>query len=415
MDGYIFCIMILLEWDLEEIFVYAYQQQQRTNRNLHVVSNNKRPVHRQVKKKKTNPILELFRMIVVFSFLAVFMYFVFPTTYNRLVKQVFLPDAIPMNTKIGFNMAQAKLKNTDAADLYKIANPITNYLSNDMFNNRLLLTPTIEKTHSEITTMYHTNEMAGLKSQLTGLMAQYPMIKPSIYVWEYEKGQYVDINGDNLYSAASIIKLPVLVRLFKSIEANQMTIYDEMLLTDYYQSSGSGNLQYAQTGRKYSLDSLAKTMIQDSDNTSTNMIMAKLGGMDDINIGLRDWGISRTYVRTWLPDLKGTNKTTAKDMAKILYNLDNPGFLNINSREFIIDYMSHVKNNRLIAAGLGDGAMFIHKTGDIGTMLGDAGIVYAPNGKKYIVVILANRPHNAPQGKDFIVKASSLIYKAIVG
>ena len=45
----------------------------------------------------------------------------------------------------------------------------------------------------------------------------------------------------------------------------------------------------------------------------------------------------------------------------------------------------------------------------------DAGIVYAQNGKKYIVVILANRPHNAPQGKDFIVKASSLIYKAIVG
>lgn len=395
--------------------MYAYQQQQRTNRNLHVVSISKRPAHRQVKKKKTNPIVELVRMSVVFSFLAVFMYFVFPTAYNRLVKQVFMPDSIPMNTKSSVNMAQAKFKKPVEADLYKIANPMTNYLSNDMFNNRLLLTPTIKKTHSEITTMYHTNEMAGLKSQLTGLMAQYPMIKPSIYVWEYEKGQYVDINGDNLYSAASIIKLPVLVRLFKSIEANQMTIYDEMLLTDYYQSSGSGNLQYAQTGRKYSLDSLAKTMIQDSDNTSTNMIMAKLGGMDDINIGLRDWGISRTYVRTWLPDLKGTNKTTAKDMAKILYNLDNPGFLNINSREFIIDYMSHVKNNRLIAAGLGDGAMFIHKTGDIGTMLGDAGIVYAPNGKKYIVVILANRPHNAPQGKDFIVKASSLIYKAIVG
>ena len=46
-------------------------------------------------------------------------------------------------------------------------------------------------------------------------------------------------------------------------------------------------------------------------------------------------------------------------------------------------------------------------------MLGDAGIVFAPNGKKYIVVILAKRPHNAPQGKEFIVKASSLIYKAI--
>ena len=308
-----------------------------------------------------------------------------------------------------------RIKKMNEADLYAIANPITNYLNNDLFLNRLMLTPTIQKTHSEVTTMYHTAEMTGLKKQLLSLAAQYPMIKPAVYVWEYENGKYVDINGDNIYSAASIIKLPVLVRMFKSIEAKQMTIYDEMTLTDYYKSSGSGSLQYAQSGRKFTLDQLAKTMIQDSDNTSTNMIMSKLGGMDDVNIGLRDWGISKTYVRTWLPDLAGTNKTTAKDMAKILYNLDNPGFLNINSREYIIDYLSHVKNNRLIAAGLGDGALFVHKTGDIGTMLGDAGIVYAPNGKKYIVVILAQRPYNAPQGKDFIVKASSLIYKAIVG
>lgn len=398
--------------------MYAYQKQ-RSTRRLQVVPDRQRtsnvvfnkPI---VRKKKKNPAKELLRMGVVFSFLAAYMTFIFPTAYNRLINNVFSPVKIPVNVNQPDNLAKRKPSKPIAADLYSIANPVTNYISNDMFNNRLLLTPTIQKTHSEVTTMYHTNEIPGLKSQIQALMKEYPTVKPSIYVWEYENGKYLDINGDSLYSAASIIKLPVLVRLFKSIEAQQMTIYDDMILTDYYQSSGSGNLQYAQTGVKYSLDQLAKTMIQDSDNTSTNMIMAKLGGMDDINIGLRDWGISSTYVRTWLPDLKGTNKTTAKDIAKILYNLDNPGFLNINSREYIIDYMSHVKNNRLIAAGLGDGALFIHKTGDIGTMLGDAGIVYAQNGKKYIVVILANRPHNAPQGKDFIVKASSLIYKSIV-
>lgn len=396
--------------------MYAYQQQKTANR-LHVVPERKRTSNVVIAhpKKKSNLFVESIRTLVAFSFLAAFMYFVFPTSYSRLIDKVFFPHPIPINTGEPANMAVKKWTKPVAADMYSIANPVTNYLSNDMFKNRLLLTPTVQKTHSEVTTMYHTNEMTGLKSQLEGLMAQYPTIKPAIYVWEYENGKFVDINGDNLYSAASIIKLPVLIRLFKSIEAKQMTIYDEMVLTDYYKSSGSGNLQYAQTGRKYSLDQLAKTMIQDSDNTSTNMIMAKLGGMDDVNVGLRDWGISKTYVRTWLPDLTGTNKTTAKDMAKLLYNLDNPGFLNINSREYIIDYLSHVKNNRLIAAGLGDGALFVHKTGDIGTMLGDAGIVYAQNGKKYIVVILANRPHNAPQGKDFIVKASSLIYKAIVG
>ena len=326
---------------------------------------------------------------------------------------------MPSNIKLGADIeAPIMLKNWQKpvqADLYSIANPVTNYIYNDLFFNRQLLTPTIQKTHSEVTTMYQTEEFSGLKNQLLALMKEYPSINPAIYVWEYENGKYIDINSEIQYSAASIIKLPILVRMFKSIESKQMTIYDDMTLTNYYKSSGSGDLQYAASGRTYSLDALAKTMIQDSDNTSTNMIMSKLGGMDDVNIGLRDWGISKTYVRTWLPDLDGTNKTTAKDLAKILYNLDNPGFLNINSREYIIDYMSHVKNNKLIAAGLGADAMFIHKTGDIGSMLGDAGIVFAPNGKKYIIVILANRPYNSPQGKDFIVRASGLIYKSIVG
>ena len=400
--------------------MYAYNREQyEYERRLHVVrpaSHNVRKIKRkQIKKKKVNPIISFFSMCVALSFLASFVYFVYPTCYNNLVKQVFFPAKVKMTTKPAGNIFQKGYKNAGSADLYSILNPSSNYLTNDLFLNRPLLTPTIEKTQSEVTTMYQTSEMSALKKNLYGLMAQYPAIKPAIYVWEYENGKYIDINADKQYSAASIIKLPVLVRLFKSIEAGQATIYDEMTLTDYYRASGSGGLQYAQTGKKLSLDELAKVMIQDSDNSSTNMIMSKLGGMDDINIGLRDWGISKTYVRTWLPDMKGTNKTTAQDLAKILYNLDNPAFLNINSREYIIDYMSHVKNNKLIAAGLGEGALFVHKTGDIGSMLGDAGIVYAPNGKKYIIVILANRPYNSPQGKDFIVKASNLIYKSIVG
>ncbi len=375
----------------------------------------KRIQPKKIRVKKVNPLVALFRFAVVAAFLAAFAVIVFPISFHRLIKQVFFYSDVPLKVSYENTMKYQNPVYDTGVNLYTLANPITNYLNNDLYGNYLLLTPTIQKTHSEVTTMYHTSEMSDLKKQLINLMSQYPSIKPAIYVWEYDKGQYVDINADKIYSAASIIKLPVLVRMFKSIEENQFSIYDEMKMLEQYRSSGSGDLQFRQAGRSYTMDYLAKIMIQDSDNTSTNMIMAKLGGMEDINIGLRDWGISTTYVRTWLPDLGGTNKTTAADIAKILYNLDNPGFLNINSRESIIDYMSHVKNDRLIQAGLSEDALFIHKTGDIGTMLGDAGIVYAQNGKKYIVVILAERPYNSPRGKDFIVKASSLIYKAIAG
>ncbi len=397
--------------------MYAYREQTQL-RPLHAVPQRRKAVSRVVRKKKVkkqNPLAWLFRTTLLLSFLSVFIVFVHPTAYNSLIRQVFFPTNLSTTTGFDNTMKTENPCYRTDVDLYRIANPITNYLHNDMFNNELLLTPTLQKSHSEVTTMYHTTEIAPLKQQLNGLMAQYPAIKPSIYVWEYEQGQYIDVNANELYPSASIIKLPVLVRMFKSIEAGQFKLNDEMKMIEQYRSSGSGNLQYSQAGHNYTMDYLAKIMIQDSDNTSTNMIMAKMGGMDDVNIGLRDWGISKTYVRTWLHDLKGTNKTTAYDIAKILYNLDNPGFLTINSRESIIDYMSHVKNDRLIQAGLGEGALFIHKTGDIGTMLGDAGIVYAPNGKKYIVVILAMRPHNYYQGKEFIVKASEMIYKAIAG
>ena len=401
--------------------MYAYKQSVQVQ-PLRVVSNETVRKSRVIKKvnkrstvKKKNLLIELLRSFVSVSFLFAFAILVLPTSFNTLIKQVFFPSKSFVVTKYENFLSNKYPSYSTKVNLYSVAYPINNYLSNDLFDNQLLLTPTIEKTHSEVTTMYHTSEMIDLKNDLLNLAKQFPNVEPAIYAWEYDQGKYVDINSKELYPAASIIKIPVLVRMFKSIEANQFTIFDEMQMKEEYRSSGSGNLQYSQANRSYSMDYLAKIMIQDSDNTSTNMIMAKLGGMDDVNIGLRDWGLSKTYVKTWLPDLEGTNKTTALDMAKLLYNLDNPGFLNINSREYIIDYMSHVKNNRLIQAGLGDGALFIHKTGDIGTMLGDAGIVFAPNGKKYIVVILAKRPHNSPQGKEFIVKASELIYKAIVG
>ena len=398
--------------------MYAYKQQAQI-RPLHAVPQRTpvtRPIVRKKKvvKKKKNPILTFLKMSVCLSFLGAYATFVMPTAYNGLIRQVFYPTKLPTQIEYKNTMHKEDPAYSSSINLYSLANPITNYVHNDLFNNQLLLTPTIQKIHSEVTTMYQTSELLDLKNKLIELNKNYPLVKPSIYVWEYEQGQYVNINANELYPAASIIKLPILVRLFKSIEANQLKLFDEMKLTEQYRSSGSGNLQYAQAGNSYTIDHLAKIMIQDSDNTSTNMIMSKIGGMDDINIGLRDWGINTTYVRTWLPDLEGTNKTTAMDMAKILYNLDNPGFLNINSREYIIDYMSHVKNDRLIQAGLGEGALFIHKTGDIGKMLSDAGIVFAPNGQKYIIVILAKRPHNSYQGKEYIVKASELIYKTII-
>lgn len=346
-----------------------------------------------VRKRKVNPIAQL----VSLSVAAILGFSVLPFGFDRVSKPLF------------FGAPYSEVK----VDYHQLINPTSSYLSNDLVMNRRLLSPAKTKK-PDMTTLYTTEKMPLVDIKLRKLMAQYKSIDPSVFVWEYDSGKYVDIDSSKVYSAASIIKIPVLIQMFKSIEANQFTIYDEMELTPYYKAEGSGDLQAQPLGAKFNMDQLARVMITHSDNTATNMIISAVGSMTDVNSGIRSWGLKNTYLANWLPDLTGTNFTTAKDLATMLYNLDNPGFLNINSREYIIDYMSHVENNRLIQAGLDKKALFVHKTGDIGKMLGDAGIVYTPEGKKYICVILANRPYNAPQGKDFIQKASSIIYNSIV-
>ena len=367
---------------------YQYRENVRTG-------NKTVPLRRTVDSKKVARNNLIHRIISV-AVVSVLGFTILPYGFNRVTKLMFNPTPYK------------EVK----ADYHKLLFPTSDYISNHWFlGQRSLEGAEIKKP--AMTVPVENKELTGLENQLKNLASMYPSIHPSIYVWDYDTGNYAGLDSDKLYSEASIIKIPVLIQLFRSIEAGQLTIYDTMTLTDYYRAEGSGSSQFKAENSVWTMDDLARVMITESDNSATNMIMAKLGSMNDINSGIRQWGLSHTRVNTWLPDMGGTNFTTAEDLARMLYNLDNPNFLSVKKKKKIFDYMGHIHNDRLIPAGLGAGAVFIHKTGDIGKMLGDAGIVYAPNGKKYIVAILVNRPYNSPLGKDFIVKASEIIYNTM--
>lgn len=370
---------------------YYSQNYERTLRP--VPQRPKRPVVNQ-KKVQRNYFVHRIISIAVVSLLA---FTLLPIGFNKVTKFIFNPTPYK-NIKV---------------DYQQILFPTSNYLSNHWFMGlRSFENKQIKKP--EMTELIEGKELTNLENQIKNLASTYPAISPSVYVWDYQTGNYADINADGIYPTASIIKLPVLTELFKSIEKNQLSLDEKMPLTEYFRTEGSGSLQFKAQNSQYSIDTLARMMITESDNSATNMLMARLGSMTDINSAIRNWGLKHTYVQNWLPDLQGTNYSTARDMAQILYNIDNPNFLTNESREKIFDYMGHVHNNRLIQAGLPQNVEFLHKTGDIGKMLGDAGIVFAPNGKKYIVVMFVKRPHNSPLGKEFIVKASEIIYNNMV-
>lgn len=349
--------------------------------------------------KKRSKRKNLFKFLVSCSVLLFILFYAMPYSFNNITKAMFVPTP--------YKEIQT--------DLNELSFPTHKYLSNNWFLGKRSFSFAADEKSAQMISLKENVNMPVLQSELTNLMQSYPTIQPSIYVWDYETQNYADINASSIYSTASIIKIPVLIDVFKTIEAGQLSLSDKIPLTEYFRTEGSGSLQFKARNSEYTIDELARRMITESDNSATNMLMAKVGSMTDVNQSIRSWGIKHTQVNTWLPDLKGTNYTTARDMATMLYNIDeNSEFLSEASRTRMLNYMGHVHNNRLIKAGLGEGAVFLHKTGDIGTMLGDAGIVIAPNGKKYIVVILANRPHNSVAGKDFIVQASKIIYNYMV-
>jgi beta-lactamase class A len=81
-----------------------------------------------------------------------------------------------------------------------------------------------------------------------------------------------------------------------------------------------------------------------------------------------------------------------------------------SSREQILELLRNTTIKTLLPAGLGPGAEIADKTGDIGFLIGDAGVITMPNGKRYLAGIFVRRPYKDVQGRNFIRQVSATVY-----
>jgi beta-lactamase class A len=152
-------------------------------------------------------------------------------------------------------------------------------------------------------------------------------------------------------------------------------------------------------------------MITISDNTATNMLIKRMGGAEAVNQRFLEWGLTATVIRNLLPDLEGTNSTSPEDLGNLLAKIDRGQLISLRSRDRLLHIMSNVVTNTLLPQGLEDEATISHKTGDIRSVLGDAGIIDMPNGQRYIASVLVKRPDNDPKAKELIQQISKTVYQ----
>ena len=254
-------------------------------------------------------------------------------------------------------------------------------------------------------------ELPDLKAKLTDLATEYPDIEPEIFLVDLDNKSYVSINGETPVSAASTIKLPVLVALFQEVDAGKINLEEKLTMTKDVIGSGSGNMQYEKPGTQFTILETATKMMTISDNTATNMLIERMGGMETVNQKFMDWGLTSTRLRNPLPDLTGTNTTSPEDLGNLLVKVETGEMISLRSRDRLLYIMRNIVRNTLLPQGLEEDAIIAHKTGDIKSVLGDAGIIDMPNGKRYIAAVLVKRPDNAPEAKEFIQKMSKVAYQ----
>ncbi len=271
-----------------------------------------------------------------------------------------------------------------------------------------LTTDTVQPSTAAVTA---TEEILPLKQKLTALDKKEDKIHPQLYFIDLDNGKYVNVGGDTPIAAASTIKIPIAVAFLQDIDAGKIKLNEKLPITKDVLASGAGDIQYNQSQKELSaLTTLTKMMVI-SDNTATNMIIKRLGGKAVLNERFQQWSLTQTRIQNLLPDLEGTNTTTPHELATVLLKLNQGELVSLKSRDRLLGIMQQTKTRTLLPSGLEPDAIISHKTGDIGKVLGDAGIIDMPSGKRYIEVIMAKRPYNDVNARMLIQSMSRTTYQ----
>ncbi|MEG4409010.1 serine hydrolase [Microcoleus sp. MON2_D5] len=259
-------------------------------------------------------------------------------------------------------------------------------------------------------------ELGALKTQVQVLATENPSLTAGIFLVDLDTGSYLNFNGDSAVASASTIKVPILVAFFQAVDEGKVQLDQMLTLKSEHIVGGSGEMQDQAPGKKYSALEVAQNMIVVSDNTATNMMIELLGGAEVLNQLFANWGLSTTVLRNNLPDLEGTNTTSPKDLINIIAQVDRGNLVSVKSRDRILQIMRQTQNASLLPKGLGEGSVIAHKTGNIDTMLADAGMVDLPNGKRYLVAVMVKHsPETEKPAQTLIREISRISYRYLNG
>jgi beta-lactamase class A len=212
----------------------------------------------------------------------------------------------------------------------------------------------------------------------------------------------LSIDPDKSFHAASTMKVPIMIELFRQAEAGRVKLDDQLAVRNEFHSIVDGSVYqmdvnedsdgevYKAVGKTLSLRLLCEAMITVSSNFAANLLIEKLGPAN-VQATVDRLGGTGVKVLRGVEDQKAfdkglNNTTTAAGLAGLFAKLAAGEAVSAKADAEMIAILRRQKFNDAIPAGVPPGTPVAHKTGTITRIHHDAGIVFGPT--PYVIVVL---------------------------
>lgn len=208
----------------------------------------------------------------------------------------------------------------------------------------------------------------------------------------------VAVRARERFAAASIIKLPIMLTVYRAYERKTASPDEYVTLLPGDITEGAPVLGDAHSGQRWPIGALVNAMIKYSDNIASNALISHFG-FTAINETIRSAGMTGTLLARHFagevpPGRRNLNVTTPHDIGLLLYEIERgahegiPTVASPESCRAMVQTMLGQAYREMIPAGVRRHVPIANKTGELDNVRSDAAIVDPRSEDPYILVIL---------------------------
>ena len=268
--------------------------------------------------------------------------------------------------------------------------------------------------------------MEELQHQVTARLAKLEGIF-AVAFKDLSTGEELLVNARENFHAASTMKTPVLIEVYKQAAAGKFSLSDSVTIKNEFKSIVDSSIYslstdddsetglYKRVGDKITISGLVYEMITVSSNLATNMLI-DLVDARNVTQTMRNLGAGDIQVLRGVEDNKAyekglSNTTTAYDLMLIFEKIATGKAVDSAASKEMIAILTDQQFNEIIPARLPADVKVAHKTGSITGVRHDSGIIFLPDGRAYVLVLLSKGLADPDAGVEAMAEVSEMIYE----